>query len=66
MSRNGSSTLRGHHTFLGDRDFDAHTPLLIEVHANQFTGGRMRAMNGNPDTVKEAGETEGEQGTWVQ
>ena len=36
---------------LGDKDFDTHTPLLIEVHARQFTGGRMRAMNRNPDTA---------------
>ena len=26
---------------LKDRDYDAHTPLLIEVHANQYTGGRL-------------------------
>ena len=24
---------------LNDRDYDAHTPLLIEVHANQYIGG---------------------------
>ena len=35
----------------------------MEVHANQFTGGRIKAMNRNPDTVQEAaarrkGETE--------
>ena len=29
-------------------------PLLMEVHANQFTGGRIKAMNRNPDTVQEA------------
>ena len=38
---------------LNDRDYDSHTPLLIEVHANQYTGGGMRAMSRNPDTVKE-------------
>ena len=39
---------------LGDQDLDSHTPLLVEVHANQFTGGRIKAMNRNPDTVQEA------------
>ena len=39
---------------LGDQDLDSHTPLLLEVHANQFTGGRIKAMNRNPDTVQEA------------
>ena len=53
---------------LNDRDYDSHTPLLIEVHANQYSGSRMRAMNRNPETVKEAAdrwkaETEGEQGS---
>eukprot|EP00439_Symbiodinium_sp_Y106_P064851 s2502_g10.t1 len=38
---------------LNDRDYDSHTPLLIEVHANQYSGSRMRAMNRNPATVKE-------------
>ena len=42
---------------LNDRDTDSHTPLPIEVHANKYTGGRMRAMNRNPDTVKEAATT---------
>ena len=39
---------------LGDQDLDSHTPLLLEIHANQFTGGRIKAMNRNPDTVQEA------------
>ena len=39
---------------LGDQDLDSHTPLLLEVHANQFTGGRVKAMNRNPDTIQEA------------
>ena len=39
---------------LGDQDLDSHTRLLMEVHANQFTGGRIKAMNRNPDTVQEA------------
>ena len=41
---------------LNDRDHDSHTPLLIEVHANQYSGSRMRAMSRNPDTVKEAAD----------
>ena len=41
---------------LNDRDYDSHTPLLIEVHANQCSGSRMRAMNRNPETVKEAAD----------
>ena len=41
---------------LNDRDYDSHTPLLIGVHANQFSGSRMRAMNRNPETVKEAAD----------
>ena len=41
---------------LNDRDYDSHTPLLIEVHASQYTGGRARAMNRNHDTVKEAAD----------
>ena len=41
---------------LNDRDYDSHTPLLIEVHANQYSGSRMRAMNRNPETVKEAAD----------
>ena len=53
---------------LNDRDYDSHTPLLVEVHANQYSGSRRRAMNRNPETVKEAAdrretETEGEQGS---
>ena len=39
---------------LGDQDLDSHTPLLLEIHANQFTGGRVKAMNRNPDTIQEA------------
>eukprot|EP00439_Symbiodinium_sp_Y106_P084744 s1513_g26.t1 len=39
---------------LGDQDLDSHTPLLLEIHANQFTGGRIKAMNRNPDTIQEA------------
>ena len=41
---------------LNDRDYDSHTPLLIEVHANQYTGSRMRAMSRNPETMKEAAD----------
>ena len=41
---------------LNDRDYDSHTPLLIEVHANQYSGSRMRAMNRNPEIVKEAAD----------
>ena len=41
---------------LNDRDYDSHTPLLVEVHANQYSGSRMRAMNRNPETVKEAAD----------
>ena len=41
---------------LGDRDCDAHTPLVIEVHANQFIGGRMGTMNRNPGTLLEAAD----------
>ena len=37
---------------LGDQDLDSHTPLLLEIHANQFTGGRIKALNRNPDTVQ--------------
>ena len=50
-SQSGCSTPR---RLLGDQDLDSHTPLLMEVHANQFTGGRIKAMNRNPDTVQEA------------
>ena len=39
---------------LGDQDLDSHTPLLLEIHANQFTGGRVKSMNRNPDTIQEA------------
>ncbi|OLQ12623.1 hypothetical protein AK812_SmicGene3422 [Symbiodinium microadriaticum] len=39
---------------LQDRDDDSHIPLPIEVHANQYTGGRMRAISRNPETFKEA------------
>ena len=46
-------------TSAADLDYDSHTPLLIEVHANQYSGSRMRAMNRNPETVKEAAETGG-------
>ena len=41
---------------LNDRGYDSHTPLLIEVHANQYSGSRMRAMNRNPEIVKEAAD----------
>eukprot|EP00439_Symbiodinium_sp_Y106_P025870 s9174_g3.t1 len=41
---------------LNDRDYDSHTALLIEVHANQYSGSRMRAMNRNPETVREAAD----------
>ena len=41
---------------LSDRDYDAHIPLFIEAHANQYTGGRIKTMNRNPETVKEAAD----------
>ena len=41
---------------LQDRDDDSHIPLPIEVHANQYTGGRMRAISRNPETFKEAAD----------
>ena len=41
---------------LNDRDYDSHTPILIEVHANQFSRNRTKEMNRNPDTLKEAAD----------
>ena len=41
---------------LNDRDYDSHTPLLIEVHANHFSRSRAKEMNRNPDTLKEAAD----------
>ena len=41
---------------LNDRDYDSHTPLLIEVHATQYSGSGMRAMNRKSETVKEAAD----------
>ena len=41
---------------LNDRDYDAHTPLLIEVHANHFSRSRAKEMKRNPDTLKEAAD----------
>ena len=34
---------------LNDPDTDAHTPLLIEVHANLYSGSRAKALNRNPE-----------------
>ena len=39
-----------------DYDYDSHTPLLIEVHANHFSRSRAKEMNRNPDTLKEAAD----------
>ena len=39
---------------LNDRDYDSHTPLLIEVHANLFSRSRTKEMK----------ETKVEQGPW--
>ena len=39
---------------LNDRDYDSHTPLLIEVHANLFSRSRTKEMK----------ETKFEQGPW--
>ena len=41
---------------LGDRDTDSHTPLMIDVHANQYDRARARTLNRNPETVKEAAD----------
>ena len=41
---------------LNDGDYDSHTPLLIEVHANHFSRSRTKKMNRNPDTLKEAAD----------
>ena len=41
---------------LNDRDYDAHTPLLVTVHATHYSPGRARAMNRNPDTLQEKAE----------
>ena len=53
-SQSGCSTPRRNLTFWENQDLDSHTPLLLEIHANQFTGGRVKAMNRNPDTIQEA------------
>ena len=52
---------------LHDRDYDSHTPLLIGVLANQYTGGRAKAMSRNPDTLQEkaGGETASEPSSWI-
>ena len=41
---------------LNDRDYDSHTPLLIEVQANHFSRSREKEMNRNPDTLKAAAD----------
>ncbi|OLP92184.1 hypothetical protein AK812_SmicGene26030 [Symbiodinium microadriaticum] len=41
---------------LNDTDYDAHTPLLVSVHATHYSSGRARAMNRNPDTLQEKAE----------
>ena len=33
---------------LGDRDTDSHTPLQIDVHANQYDRARTKTLNRNP------------------
>ena len=41
---------------LGDRDTESHTPLMIDVHANQYDRARARTLNRNPETIKEAAD----------
>ena len=38
---------------LNDRDYDAHTTLLLSVNVTHYSPGRARAMNRNPDTLQE-------------
>ena len=41
---------------LSDWNYHAQTPLMVEVHTNQYTAPQKRAMNRNPDTVREAAD----------
>ncbi|OLQ08703.1 hypothetical protein AK812_SmicGene7804 [Symbiodinium microadriaticum] len=41
---------------LKDTDHDSHTPLLLTVNSTNFSAGRARQMNRNPDTLQEKAE----------